>query len=95
MKENLEPRTLRKSCRVVCANIRGLHKNESDLSLIASSVLCVFFEFMVSDFGKLMQLLKGDVDLFRGLGVYVRDNFSIYRQPNYECGCCEVVGSRN
>ena len=38
-----------------------------------------------------MQLLKGDVDRFRGLALYVRDDLSAYRQGSYECGYCEVI----
>ena len=38
-----------------------------------------------------MQLLKGDVDGFRLMTLYVRDGFSAYRQRSYVCGRCEVI----
>ena len=38
-----------------------------------------------------MQLLRGEVDRFRGLAVYVREGFSAIRQRSYECRCCEVI----
>ena len=44
---------------------------------------------MVPDFGRSMQLLRGEVDRLRKLAVYVRDGFSVYRHRGYECGCCE------
>ena len=46
---------------------------------------------MVSGFGRQMLLLKGEIDLFRGFALYVREGFSAYRQRSYECGCCEVI----
>ena len=41
-----------------------------------------------------MQLLRGEVDRFRRLAVYVHDGFSAYRQRGYEYGCCEDIGAR-
>ena len=38
-----------------------------------------------------MQLLRGEVDRFRGLVAHIRDGFSAYRQRNCECGCCEII----
>ena len=88
----------------IYANIRDLHKNLSNLSLIARSG-DVFFsetlvsprphisELMVPGFGKPMQLLRGEVDWVQGSAVYVRDDFSAYRQLGYECGCCVKICS--
>ena len=38
-----------------------------------------------------MQLLRDEVDQFRGLAAYERDFFSAYRQRGYECRYFEVV----
>ena len=46
---------------------------------------------MVPRFHRPMQLLKGAVDRFRGLTLYVRDSFSAYRQRSYERGSWEVI----
>ena len=43
--ENSGPRASRMTCRVLCANIRGLHKNLPDLSLIARGGDVFFFIF--------------------------------------------------
>ena len=48
-------------------------------------------ELMVPGFYRPMQLLKGEIDRFRGLTVYVRDGFSAYRQRSFECECCKVI----
>ena len=49
-------------------------------------------EPMIPGFGRPMQLLRDEIDRFRGLlTVYVRDGFSAYRQGGYECGCSEVI----
>ena len=104
VKGNHGPRASRRSCRVVYANIQGHHKNLSDLSL-TTRVGDVFLfctktlvssrrdisELMVQSFYRPMQLLKGEVNRFRGLALYVRDCFSVYRQRIYECGCSKVI----
>ena len=71
----------------------------SDLSLAASIGHVIFVpRLFVSSrrhiseptdpvFGRPLQLLKGEVDLFRGLALYVRDSFSVYRQRSYEREC--------
>ena len=39
-----------------------------------------------------MMMIRGDVDRFPGLAVYVRDGcLFAYRQPSYKCGLCEVI----
>ena len=43
MEENPEPRASRRSCHVVYANIRRLHKNLSDMSLISRDEGVFFF----------------------------------------------------
>ena len=98
--------TSRRSCCVVYANILGLNKNLSYFSLIASggdvflySETLVSFrrhisKLMVPGFDGRMQLLRGKVDRFRGLAVYVCDGFSAYNQHSYECGCCDVIVDR-
>ena len=63
MEKNPVPRALPRSCRTVCAIIRGLHKNLSDLSLMGRGGDVFFFvlrlkrnisETMVPDFGRPM-----------------------------------------
>ena len=101
MEENPELIASRRSCCVMYANIRDLPESLSDLSLIAKGgdVVLIFpsyyiFELMVLGFGKPMQLLRGEIDRFRELTVYVRDVFSAYKIRSYECGCCEVIVAR-
>ena len=77
----------------MCVNIRSLHKNAFHLSLTAGDgdVLFVILRLfslpdaisvlMVPGFGSPMQLLRGEVDQFRMLAVYVCDGISAY---NYE-----------
>ena len=38
-----------------------------------------------------MQLFKGEGDWLQRLAVYVREDFSAYRQHSSERGCCEVI----
>ena len=81
MEEILGPRTSRRLCRVVYANICGLHRNLSDLSLITRGGNVVFCsetlvcsrryisDLMILGFGRPMQLLRGRVDRLRDLAV--------------------------
>ena len=48
MEENLRLRASRRSCRVMYGNIRGLHKNLSDLSLAARGEDVFFFLRLLS-----------------------------------------------
>ena len=79
---------------MLCTSISGgLHENLSDLSLIGRGRDVFFFcsetivssrrhisQRMVPGFGRPMQLLRIQVNRFRGLAVYMRDRFSAYRQ---------------
>ena len=94
VKENHGPRSSRRSSSVVYTNVCGLHKNFSDLSLIASCGDVSLFssrrhisDLMVPSLGRPMRWLRGQVDRFRGLAVYVSEGFSAYRQRCYEYGC--------
>ena len=77
-------RGLHSGCAVLSAPIyiRSLYKNLSKMSLMAKSgdvAFCsetlvssrlLISELMVPGFGRLMQLLRGEVDRFRGLWLY-------------------------
>ena len=76
LKKNPRPRATHRSCRVVYSNIRGLHKNLSDLCLAVRGGDMVFVPilwslpdaiFPVQSFGRPMQLFRSEVDRFRGL----------------------------
>ena len=30
----------------------------------------------------------------RGMAAYVRDGYGVFRQPKFECGCCEMLAFR-
>ena len=91
------------SCRILRSNVRGLSGNLSDL-VVASShydiLLCS--ETLVSDFRHMPELLvpgfrrpvllcRGKLPRARGMAAYVRDGYGAFRQPKFECGCCEML----
>ena len=39
-------------------------------------------------------LCRGNVPRARGMAAYVRDGYGAFRQPKFECGCCEMLGFR-
>ena len=80
---------------------RGLSSNLSDLTLALSQfniLLCSVtlvsdmrhvLEVLVPGFGGPVLLCRGRMPRARGMAAYVRDGFGAFRQPKYECGCCE------
>ena len=91
------------SCRILCSNVRGLSGNLSDLAVASSKydiLLC--FETLVSDLRHVSELLvpgfscpvllcRGKLPRARGMAAYVRDGYGAFRQPKFECGCCEML----
>ena len=92
-----------RSCRVLYANIRGLHGNLRDLSVASSTydvLLCAetlvsnrrhMSELQIPDFGRPVLKLRDAFPGSRGLVAYVRDGFVVSRQNRFECSCCEML----
>ena len=89
--------------RILCSNVRGLAGNISDLTVASSQYdILLFFETLVSDmrhvaevlvpgFCRLVLLCRGKMPQARGMAAYVRDGDGAFRQPKFECGCCEML----
>ena len=91
-------------CRILYNNVRGLAGNLSDLT-VASSQYDILFcstETLVSDmrhvsellvpcFGRPVLLCRCKVPRARGMAAYIRDGYGAFRQPKFECGCCEML----
>ena len=89
-------------CRILCGNVRGLAGNLSDLTVASSHydiLLCS--ETLVSDmrhvsevrvpgFCRPVLLCRGKMPRAHGMAAYVRDGYGAFRQPKFECGCCEM-----
>ena len=83
--------------------MRGLAGNLSDLTVASSQydiLLCL--ETLVSDsrhvsgllvpgFGRPVLVCLGRMLLARGMAAYVRDGYGAFRQPKFECSCCEML----
>ena len=89
-------------CRLLCSNARGLAGNLSDL-IVASSrydlLLCSetlvsdmlhVSELLVPGFGRPVLLCRGRMLRARGIAA-LRDGYGAFRQPKFECGCCEML----
>ena len=83
---------------VICGGLAGKF---SDLT-VASSRYDILFcsetlvsdmrhvsELLVPGFGRPVLLCLGRMPRARGLAAYVRDGYA-FRQPKFECGCCEM-----
>ena len=46
---------------------------------------------LVPGFGRPVVLCRGRMPRARGMAAYVRDGFGAFRQPKFECGCCEML----
>ena len=45
----------------------------------------------VPGFGRLVLLCRRKMPRARGMAAYVRDGYGAFRQPKFECGCCEML----
>ena len=91
------------SCRILSSNVRGLSRNLSDLAVASSqydillcsetfvSDLCHVSELLVPGFGRPVLLCRGKLPRASGKAAYVRDGYGAFRQPKFECGCCEML----
>ena len=48
-------------------------------------------ELLVPGFGRRVLLCHGRLPRARGMASYVRDGYGAFRQPKFECGCCEML----
>ena len=48
-------------------------------------------EVLVPGFGRIPLLCRGKMPRARGMAAYVRDGYGAFRQPKFECGCCEIL----
>ena len=79
----------------------GLVGNLSDLTMASSDIL-LCSETLISDmrqvskvlvpgFGRPVLLCRGKMPRARGMAAFVRDGYRAFRQPKFECGCCEML----
>ena len=90
-------------CRTFCRNVLGLVGNLSDLTVASSQcdiLLCSetlvsdmrhVSEVLVPGFGRPVLLCRSKMPQARGMVAYVRDGYGSFRQPKFECGCCEML----
>ena len=48
-------------------------------------------ELLVPGLGRPVLLCRGRMPRARGMAAYVRDGYGAFRQPKFECGCCEML----
>ena len=89
------------ACRILCSNVQGLSGNLSDLISAPSryDVLFVFRDFGIRYASRirccwfliwLPSLVQCRMPRARGMAACVRDGYREFRQPRFECGCCEM-----
>ena len=89
--------------RILCSNVQGLAGNRSDLTvdsfqydvLLCSETLFSdirhLSELLVPGFGRLVLLCQGKMPRASKMAAYVRNGYGAFRQPKFECGCCEML----
>ena len=48
-------------------------------------------ELVVPRFYRLVLLCRDGMPRAREMAPYVRDGYGVFRQPKFECGCCEIL----
>ena len=78
--------------RILCRNVQGLAGNLSDLT-VASSRYDIRFPVAGSRFRSPCPVLlcRGKMPRARGMAAYLRDGYGSFRQPKFECCCCEML----
>ena len=83
--------------------MQGLAGKNSDLTVASSQydiLLCSetlvsdmrhVSEILVPGFGRPVLLCWSKMPRARGMAAYVRDGYRAFRQPKFECGCCEML----
>ena len=51
----------------------------------------MLLEVLVPSFGRRVLLCQGKMPRARGMAAYVRDGYGAFRQPKFECSCCEMM----
>ena len=99
---NPGPRPTRRQCRILYANIRGLHANINDLLaasrqydiLLCSETLVSGMrhvsELLIPGFKKPILFNRNTIHRAQGMAAYIRKDFPASRKANYECRCHEV-----
>ena len=82
--------------------MRGLAGNLSDLTVASFQYdigLCSetvvsdmrhLSEVLVPDFGRPVLLCRGKMPRASGMAAFIRDGYGAFRQPKFECRCCEM-----
>ena len=79
-------------CRILCRNVRGLAGN--DILLCSENLVSDMrhvSEVLVPGFCRPVLLRQGKMPRARGMAAYVRYGYGAFRQPKFECGCCEML----
>ena len=96
-------RILCSNMRGLAGNLSDLTGNLSDLTVASSqydirlsseilvSDMRHVSEALVSGFCRPVLLCRGKMLRTRGMAAYVRDGYGAFRQPKFECGCCEML----
>ena len=48
-------------------------------------------EVLVPGFDRIVLLCRGKMPRARGMAAYALDGYGAFRQPKFECGCCEML----
>ena len=48
-------------------------------------------ELLIPGYGRPVLMCWGKMPRARGMAAYIRDGYGAFRQPNLECGCCEML----
>ena len=102
-RQTLPRRPVPAVCRILYINARGLAGNHCDLTVPSYQYDILFFsvtlvsdmrhvsELLVSGYGRPVLLCRGKMPRARGMAANVRDGYGAFRQPKFECGCCEML----
>ena len=71
-----------------------MSSSQYNLSLCSETLVSVrrhILEFLVPGLGRPAWLCRDGMLRAREMAAYVRDGYGAFRQPKFECGCCEML----
>ena len=87
-------------CRILYSNVQRLARNlRPDHGFVSVSYTVVLWDFGLRYASRLgvagsrirLPYLVVPMPRARGISAYIRDGYGAFRQPTFECGCCEML----
>ena len=81
-------------CRILCSKVPAVASSQYDILLCSQTKVSDrrhVSELLVPGFGRPVLLCRGRMIRSQVMAAHVRDGYRAFRQPKFECDCCEML----